>query len=371
PLLDPLATNGSNETDGNPFAQPVWRVALWAIAYSLIVVVSVIGNVTIIWIILAHRRMRTVTNYFIVNLAFSDVSMAVFNTVFNFIYAIHNDWYFGTGYCKFQNFFPITAIFASIYSMTAIAVDRYIAIIHPLRPRLSAKTTKIVIGLIWTVAFGLALPQCFYSTLFYHHPRTICMVNWPGDGEHHLVYQLAVILLIYVLPLLVMMVTYSVIGITLWGGAIPGDSSRSYQNQLRAKRKIIKQWKVAILCCAISCLPVSVPVLAQAPPLFKKKIYWQNKINSLYACYKNLLHSVRLKYNDPPTTILVSRFRSGFRCAFRWCPFIRATEDDELELTLTRSFQMTRSYRMSAATTEVCSDHTKVFESTFQGIILV
>nr|XP_005990036.2 PREDICTED: substance-K receptor [Latimeria chalumnae] len=297
PLLDPLATNGSNETDGNPFAQPVWRVALWAIAYSLIVVVSVIGNVTIIWIILAHRRMRTVTNYFIVNLAFSDVSMAVFNTVFNFIYAIHNDWYFGTGYCKFQNFFPITAIFASIYSMTAIAVDRYIAIIHPLRPRLSAKTTKIVIGLIWTVAFGLALPQCFYSTLFYHHPRTICMVNWPGDGEHHLVYQLAVILLIYVLPLLVMMVTYSVIGITLWGGAIPGDSSRSYQNQLRAKRKVRNKL-----------------VLGESALLERKM------------------------------------FRSGFRCAFRWCPFIRATEDDELELTLTRSFQMTRSYRMSAAT---------------------
>lgn len=99
-------------------------MALWAIAYSLIVIVSVTGNVTVIWIILAHKRMRTVTNYFIVNLAFSDVSMATFNTVFNFVYAIHNDWYFGLGYCRFQNFYPITAMFSSIYSMAAIAVDR-------------------------------------------------------------------------------------------------------------------------------------------------------------------------------------------------------------------------------------------------------
>lgn len=113
-----------NDTSANQFAQPAWQVALWALAYSLVVLVSVVGNVTVIWIILAHRRMRTVTNYFIVNLAFSDVSMATFNTVFNFVYALHNDWYFGLGYCKFQNFIPITAVFSSIYSMAAIAVDR-------------------------------------------------------------------------------------------------------------------------------------------------------------------------------------------------------------------------------------------------------
>lgn len=99
-------------------------MALWAIAYSLIILVSITGNVTVIWIILAHRRMRTVTNYFIVNLAFSDVSMATFNTLVNFVYALHNDWYFGLTYCRFQNFFPITAMFSSIYSMAAIAVDR-------------------------------------------------------------------------------------------------------------------------------------------------------------------------------------------------------------------------------------------------------
>lgn len=128
--LDPLlATTIYYEDDGNDttvnlFEQPDWQVALWAIAYSLIVIVSVIGNVTVIWIILAHKRMRTVTNYFIVNLAFSDASMAIFNTAFNFVYALHNDWYFGLGYCKFQNFFPITAMFSSIYSMAAIAVDR-------------------------------------------------------------------------------------------------------------------------------------------------------------------------------------------------------------------------------------------------------
>lgn len=108
----------------NQFVQPSWRIALWSLAYSVVVAVAVFGNLIVIWIILAHKRMRTVTNYFLVNLAFSDASMAAFNTLVNFIYALHSEWYFGANYCRFQNFFPITAVFASIYSMTAIAVDR-------------------------------------------------------------------------------------------------------------------------------------------------------------------------------------------------------------------------------------------------------
>ncbi|KAB1282543.1 Neuromedin-K receptor [Camelus dromedarius] len=108
----------------NQFVQPSWRIALWSLAYGVVVAVAVFGNLIVIWIILAHKRMRTVTNYFLVNLAFSDASMAAFNTLVNFIYALHSEWYFGANYCRFQNFFPITAVFASIYSMTAIAVDR-------------------------------------------------------------------------------------------------------------------------------------------------------------------------------------------------------------------------------------------------------
>lgn len=118
----PVASSAANFS--NQFVQPSWRIALWSLAYGGVVAVAVFGNLIVIWIILAHKRMRTVTNYFLVNLAFSDASMAAFNTLINFIYALHSEWYFGEAYCRFHNFFPITAVFASIYSMTAIAVDR-------------------------------------------------------------------------------------------------------------------------------------------------------------------------------------------------------------------------------------------------------
>lgn len=45
-------------------------------------------------------------------------------------------------------------------------------------------------------------------------------------------------LLVYLLPLVVMCTTYTIVGVTLWGGEIPGDSSDNYHGQLRAKRKV-------------------------------------------------------------------------------------------------------------------------------------
>uniref|UniRef100_A0A3Q1JKT7 G-protein coupled receptors family 1 profile domain-containing protein n=1 Tax=Anabas testudineus TaxID=64144 RepID=A0A3Q1JKT7_ANATE len=321
-----------NETTVNLFQQPDWQVALWAIAYSLIILVSITGNVTVIWIILAHRRMRTVTNYFIVNLAFSDVSMATFNTLFNFVYALHNDWYFGLGYCRFQNFFPITAMFSSIYSMAAIAVDRYMAIIHPLKPRLSSTSTKVVIALIWIIAILLAFPQCYYSVTRFYYPRTVCMVDWPDDygGKHQLSYQYALILLIYLLPLLVMLVTYSLVGQTLWGGHIPGEASDHYHSQITAKRKVVKMMVVVVVTFALCWLPYHIYFILGS---FNRDIYKQHYIQQV---------GVWLSF-----FFSFCRFRAGFRHAFAWCPFIKVSEEDKMELQHTHTFRvtMTRSHR--------------------------
>ncbi|XP_039593598.1 substance-K receptor [Polypterus senegalus] len=350
-LNSSLSDQDNNGTDTNKFVQPDWQVALWAIAYAAIVIVSVIGNLTVIWIILAHRRMRTVTNYFIVNLAFSDASMSAFNTVFNFVYAIHNDWYFGLGFCRFQNFFPITAIFASIYSMTAISVDRYMAIIHPLKPRLSSFSTKVVIGTIWLVAFSLAFPQFFYSKTVYFHPRTICMVDWPeaDGGKHRLIYHITLIVLNYLLPLMVMLVTYSIVGVTLWGSEIPGDSSEHYQNQMQAKRKVVKMMIIVVVTFAMCWLPYNLYFILGS---FTEEIYKQTYIQQVYLAVFWLAMSSTM-YNPIIYCCLNQRFRAGFRRAFRWLPFVMVTEDDEVQLQHSRTFRMTRSYRTETTTTVV------------------
>uniref|UniRef100_UPI00398F2D65 neuromedin-K receptor-like isoform X1 n=1 Tax=Pristiophorus japonicus TaxID=55135 RepID=UPI00398F2D65 len=277
--------------------------------------------------------MRTVTNYFLVNLAFSDASMAAFNTLVNFIYAVHNDWYFGETYCRFHNFFPIAAVFASIYSMAAIAVDRYMAIIHPLQPRLSATTTKVIIASIWSLAVILAFPQCYYSEIKQQPGRVLCLLNWPGD----FIYQIAVLILVYLLPLVVMAITYTIVGITLWGGEIPGDTSENYHEQFKAKRKIVKMMIVVVCTFTICWLPYHIffIVTKQYPQVGSWK-----PIQQVYLAVFLLAMSSNM-HNPIIYCCLNSRFRAGFKKAFQWCPFIEFSSYDELELQSAR-FQPAR-----------------------------
>ncbi|XP_061491190.1 substance-K receptor [Rhineura floridana] len=329
--VDYIFVDNVNQTT-TAFSQPGWQIALWAITYSFIVIVSVVGNGTVIWIILSHQRMRTVTNYFIVNLAFSDLIMTALNTVFNFIYASHNVWYFGEGFCRFLNFIPVTAMFVSIYSMTAVAAERYMAIIYPFKRKLSASHTKVVIGMIWLVAFGLAFPQFFYAQINNDNGMTKCIVAWPEDfHQKHLMYHVTVIVLVYLLPLLVMFITYSAIGSALWNKAVPGDhTNRVYnQHQITAKKKFVRTMVAVVITFAVCWFPYHLYFVLGS---IWKDIYRQKYIQQVYLAVFLLAMSSAM-YSPIIYCCLNQRFRSGFKMAFHWCPCIKATERDKLNLT--------------------------------------
>ncbi|XP_053573741.1 substance-P receptor isoform X2 [Bombina bombina] len=358
-------TSSENSTDLTPFCrnascaflfqQPAWQITLWAIAYSIIVIISIVGNIIVMWIILAHKRMRTVTNYFLVNLAFAEASMSTFNTVINFTYAVHNQWYYGLIFCKFHNFFPISAVFASIYSMTAIALDRYMAIIHPLKPRLSATATKIVIGVIWFLAFSLAFPLGYYAMAEKVEDRELCYVDWPGydlNQKYEKMYQVSVFCLIYFLPLLVIGCAYTFIGMTLWASEIPGDSSDRYHEQVLAKRKVVKMMIVVVCTFAVCWLPYHIYFLLQifVPHSKNPKMFQQ-----LYLAIMWLAMSSTM-YNPIIYCCLNDRFRIGFKHVFRWCPFIRSGEYEGLKMRSTRYLQTQSSmYKISRIETTVSS----------------
>uniref|UniRef100_A0A8C0E494 Substance-K receptor n=1 Tax=Balaenoptera musculus TaxID=9771 RepID=A0A8C0E494_BALMU len=321
----------SNATGITAFSMPGWQLALWAAAYLALVLVAVMGNAAVIWIILAHQKMCTVTNYFIVNLALADLCMAAFNAAFNFVYASHI-WYFGRAFCYFQNLFPITAMFVSIYSMTAIATDRYMAIVHTFQPRLSAPRTRAVIAGVWLVALALAFPQGFYSTITMDQGATKRVVAWPEDsgGKMHLLYHLAVIALFYFLPLVVMFVAYSVIGLTLWRRTVPGyEAHGANLRHLQAKKTMV----LVVVTFAICWLPYHLYCILGS---FQEDVYCHKFIQQVYLALFWLAMSFTM-YNPIIYCCLNHRFRSGFRLAFRCCPWVTPTEKDKTERTHTSS----------------------------------
>uniref|UniRef100_A0A5K3EIV0 G_PROTEIN_RECEP_F1_2 domain-containing protein n=1 Tax=Mesocestoides corti TaxID=53468 RepID=A0A5K3EIV0_MESCO len=125
--------------------------------FSLISVLTILGNGLVVWIVLTTKRMRTVTNYFLVNLSVGDM-LSVFQIIPNVYYAIINDWAFGLAYCRFSQFFTAFGISLSVLTFTGLTADRYTAIKYPFRPRSRPSTILCIIGCIWIVSFLIGFP---------------------------------------------------------------------------------------------------------------------------------------------------------------------------------------------------------------------
>lgn len=69
-----ISRRGNDESHQNLFILPIWRQIIWSILFAGMVAVATLGNIVVIWIVLAHKRMRTVTNYFLGQLRFNGVT---------------------------------------------------------------------------------------------------------------------------------------------------------------------------------------------------------------------------------------------------------------------------------------------------------
>ncbi|KAH3871652.1 hypothetical protein DPMN_034861 [Dreissena polymorpha] len=110
--------------DPYQFVLPWWQQTIFYFAFAAILLISAGGNLVVVWIVLAHKRMRTVTNYFLVNLALADFLISQLNLPFTFQYLLYQDWWFGIFFCKLSCFISPCTISASVLTFMAIAVDR-------------------------------------------------------------------------------------------------------------------------------------------------------------------------------------------------------------------------------------------------------
>jgi tachykinin-like receptor len=120
------STNSSAITEGRPFIPRWWIQVFWSLLFGIMVLAAIIGNVVVIWIILANRQMRTVTNYFLLNLTIADLATAIFNAIFNFVFMLNSHWPFGQAYCVINNFIANLTIAASVFNITATSIDRFV-----------------------------------------------------------------------------------------------------------------------------------------------------------------------------------------------------------------------------------------------------
>ncbi|XP_061385399.1 neuropeptide SIFamide receptor-like [Danaus plexippus] len=98
--------------------------AVYCIAYLLVFVVGLVGNCFVIAVVYRSPRMRTVTNFFIVNLAVADILVIVFCLPATLMSNIFVPWVLGWLMCKTVPYVQGLSVAASVYSLVAVSLDR-------------------------------------------------------------------------------------------------------------------------------------------------------------------------------------------------------------------------------------------------------
>ena len=92
--------------------------------YAFIILTAVIGNVFVIYVVVVSQRMRTVTNFYIANLAFADVTIAMFCIPFQFHAALVQRWDLPEFMCQLCPTVGVFSVNSSIFTLVAISLDR-------------------------------------------------------------------------------------------------------------------------------------------------------------------------------------------------------------------------------------------------------
>lgn len=198
----------------SPFFLPVISV------YLLIFLTGLSGNLLTCVVIARHKKMRNPTNLYLVSLAVSDLLVLLFGMPLE-IYDLWQNYPFpfGEGGCYFKTFLFETVCFASILNVTALSVERYIAVLHPLKTRYLSTNqhAKRVITILWAVSMICAIPNTSLHGIFYLPERmeesAICTVLKPL-WIYNMVMQITTVCFFFV-PMMVISVLYLVMGVHL------------------------------------------------------------------------------------------------------------------------------------------------------------
>lgn len=235
--------SGEVEDSSESFDMPTYAQVVMIFMYATITILAVGGNAIVVYIVLAYQRMRTVTNYFIVNLSISDIIMSCVCIPFTFIanMLVHY-WPFGAIMCPLVSYAQVVAVFLSAFTMVAISLDRYIAIIYPLRPRMTTRQAALSIVLIWLLSLAVPLPIAVVSRVkpvndSLGMERDRCVEEWRAEQRY--VFSVVIMVLQYFLPLFVLLFTYTRIAIVIWVKRTPGEAENNRDQRMAAsKRKV-------------------------------------------------------------------------------------------------------------------------------------
>ncbi|XP_015268321.1 PREDICTED: galanin receptor type 1 [Gekko japonicus] len=184
------------------------------IVFGLIFTLGVLGNSLVITVLARSKpgKPRSTTNIFILNLSIADLAYLLFCVPFQSTVYMLPSWVLGTFICKFIHYFFTVSMLVSIFTLSAMSVDRYVAIVHSRRSsslRVS-RNALLGVGVIWLLSIAMASPVAHYQRILHQETmnQTFCWEMWPSQ-EHKKVYVVCTFVFGYLLPLLLISFCYA------------------------------------------------------------------------------------------------------------------------------------------------------------------
>lgn len=184
--------------------------AFLPVIYGLVLILGLAGNSLVVAVYLRYKKLRTMTDVYILNLAAADL-LLLFTLPFWAADAIHG-WQLGAAMCKITSILYDVNFGCGMFFLACISVDRYLAMASARGPPAAQGRRRMAVCLtVWVAAFLLGVPDSIFTTVKHTSSRKACIAVYSTNMAvaTKAALEILEVVLAFLLPFLVMLFCYS------------------------------------------------------------------------------------------------------------------------------------------------------------------
>ncbi|XP_041866950.1 mu-type opioid receptor [Melanotaenia boesemani] len=270
--VDDSGLTGTLDDDANPVIIAIVITAL----YSIVCMVGLVGNVLVMYIIVRYTKMKTATNIYIFNLALAD-ALVTSTLPFQSVNYLMGTWPFGDMLCKMVMSIDYYNMFTSIFTLTTMSIDRYIAVCHPVKALdfRTPRNAKIVNVCNWILSSAIGLPVIFMASTTVTHSIIDCKLIFPHPSWYwDTLLKICVFIFAFIMPVLIITICYGLMILRLKSVRMLSGSQEKDRNLRRITRMVLVVVAVFIVCWTPIHVFVIITALINIPSSTLQTITW-------------------------------------------------------------------------------------------------
>jgi hypothetical protein len=292
---------------------PYWSHVLALLLYIFLFLLAIFGNALALWILRTKPELRTLTHAFLTNLVVADLLLALL-TPFEAVATFSAVYVFGDYGCKIQRTSLYFFYAASILTLSAISLERYIALCYPMKyDDFKERKTRIIV-FIWLFSALIVIPHIYLSEERTLNGDTVCFqFHTTGKTRSPFFwgYFVPCFLLLYLVPLIIVGTAYWKVGRKLieHEQRLAVTSTVDLSMTVRTRNEVLRMMLIVVVIFIIQWTPFEIVEILDSAPMTTKVI---NPISS-YRVAVNMLAFSNAVFNPILFGFMSKPFREGFK----------------------------------------------------------